>query len=91
MASREHTRSPWRIAFEALVATRNGGASESVTLKLNAKGGIQPEVVAVPQNGETLSEAAGRAESVYDALTAKYARPDTPFGPGLTESEAAGV
>lgn len=86
---RAHERSPWRIAYEQLAALMfaRGGASESVTLRMNAKGGTQPELTCVVRDGETLSEAVGRAETAYDALLAKYARPDTPFGPGRTQAE----
>lgn len=80
-------RSPWRIAFEAL-AHRNGSASESVTLRMNAKGGTQPEIVAVPQEGETLEQAVERGRSLYDGLCKAYARVETPFGPERKEGDA---
>jgi hypothetical protein len=60
----------------ALLA-RHGSGSESVTLKQNAKGETQWEVVAVAQEGESLLAAQQRAELVYDSLAAKYGPVDT--------------
>lgn len=68
---RAHERSPWRIAYELLIASRAGG-SESVSLKINAKGDVQPEVVAVRQNGESLLEAYGRASHVLRVARADF-------------------
>lgn len=71
MGDRLHERSPWRIAYELLLGSRSGG-SESVSLKINAKGDVQPEVVAVRQDGESLLEAYGRAERVLRVARADF-------------------
>lgn len=47
-------------------------AAESVTLKRNAKGEVQPEVVAVRHDSETLFDCAKRAEAVLDYLDTRY-------------------
>lgn len=60
--------------LEMLLA-RNVGASESVTLRLNAKGETQPEVTAVVLEGETLAEAAARASEVYQAVRDAFPSP----------------
>lgn len=67
MSTREHSRSPYRIAYEgllAVVAGRSSAASETITLKVNAKGDVQPEVVAVVREGESLMSAYARASEV---------------------------
>jgi hypothetical protein len=71
-----HRLSQGRI-LEMLLA-RNVGASESVTLRLNAKGETQPEVTAVVLEGETLSDAADRAQQVYDRLREHFAAATVP-------------
>lgn len=71
MTERKHVRSPWRDAYELLVGSRAGG-SESVTLKYNAKGDMQPEVTAVRQDGETLLEAYARASLVLRVAKADF-------------------
>ena len=84
MADRSHGVSPWRVAFELLVASRSGG-SESVTLKYNAKGDMQPEVTAVRQDGETLLQAYARASQTLRIARADFLPSDgsVPFE-GLT-------
>jgi hypothetical protein len=72
MPDRSHGRSPWRDAYEALMASR-GSSSETVTLKVNAKGEFQPEVTAVRQDGETLIEAYGRASRILRIARADFA------------------
>ena len=47
-------------------------AAESVTLKRNAKGEVQPEVVAVCAHDESLMECAKRAEQVLTYLDERY-------------------
>lgn len=67
MSTREHTRSPYRVAYEgllAVVAGRSSAASETVTLKQNAKGDVQPEVTAVAREGESLMACYARASEV---------------------------
>lgn len=67
MSTREHGFSPYRHAYEGLLAvltSRTSSASETVTLKVNAKGDVQPEVVAVCREGETLMAAYSRASEV---------------------------
>lgn len=67
MSTREHSRSPYRIAYEgllAVVAGRSSAASETVTLKQNAKGDVQPEITAVCREGESLMAAYARASEV---------------------------
>ena len=71
MADRSHGVSPWRTAYELLIRSRSGG-SESVTLKYNAKGDMQPEVTAVRQDGESLLEAYGRASHVLRVTRADF-------------------
>lgn len=71
MADRLHERSPWRIAYESLLASR-GSSSETVTLKVNAKGEVQPEVTAVRRDGESLLEAYGRASHVLRVARADH-------------------
>lgn len=93
MAERTHERSPWRIAHGEVVALMHavlarGGSAETVSLKMNAKGGTQPELTVVVQKDETLAQAVERAQTAYDGLVTRYARPDTPFGPGRTEGES---
>ena len=80
MSDRSHGVSPWRTAFELLVHSRSGG-SESVTLKYNAKGDMQPEVTAVRQDGETLLEAYGRASNVLRVAKADFVPPGEPVPP----------
>lgn len=74
MSARLHERSPYRIAYEgllAVVASRSTAASEAVTLKQNAKGDVQPEVTAVCREGESLSACYARAAEVMrEALLA---------------------
>lgn len=60
----------------ALLARHQGG-SESVTLKRNARGETQHEVVAVCHEGETLMEAGARALAVYFNVGAELEPPDT--------------
>ncbi len=85
MSTREHSRSPYRIAYEgllAVVAGRSSAASETVTLKVNAKGDVQPEVVAVVREGESLMAAYARASEVLrEAQTAfqNGVETETPF------------
>ena len=76
MSARAHERSPWRIAFESLLASR-GSASETVTLKVNAKGEVQPEVTAVAKDGEHLSAVYGRAAAVLETARRDF-RPSHP-------------
>lgn len=47
-------------------------AAESVTLKRNAKGEVQPEVVSVRQDNESLMECAKRCQAVLDYLDDAY-------------------
>lgn len=74
MSTREHGFSPYRHAYEGLLAVltaRSSSASETVTLKVNAKGDVQPEVVAVCREGESLMSAYARASEVLrEAQTA---------------------
>jgi fructoselysine-6-P-deglycase FrlB-like protein len=85
MSTREHTRSPYRIAYEgllAVVAGRSGAASETVTLKVNARGDVQPEVVAVVREGESLMAAYARASEVLTEAQRAFGNgveSDTPF------------
>lgn len=83
-ADRSHGVSPWRTAYELLIGSRSGG-SESVTLKYNAKGDMQPEITSVRQDGETLLEAYSRASLVLRVARADF-DPDQPSLPveGLT-------
>ena len=71
MTERSHGISPWRAAYELLLASRSG-SSESVSLKINAKGDVQPEVTAVRQDGESLLEAYGRASHVLRVARADF-------------------
>ena len=86
MSTREksHGVSPYRVAYEgllAVVAGRTSAASETVTLKVNAKGDVQPEVVAVCREGESLMAAYARASEVLrEAQTA--------FGNGVEVRDA---
>ena len=48
-------------------------AAESVTIKKNAQGRTQIEVTAVPRDGESLSDAADRADVLYVHLCATHA------------------
>ena len=77
MADRSHGVSPWRTAYELLIGSRSGG-SESVTLKYNAKGDMQPEVTSVRQDGESLLEAYGRASHVLRVARADFLPPGSP-------------
>ena len=64
---RAHGVSPYRVAYEGLLAvltSRSSAASETITLKVNAKGDVQPEVVAVCREGESLMSAYARASEV---------------------------
>ena len=90
-AERSHGVSPWRVAFELLVASRSGG-SESVTLKVNAKGEVQPDVTAVRQDGESLLEAYARAANVLRVARAEHSPSglDLPFQ-GLPEPHEAEI
>jgi hypothetical protein len=47
-------------------------AHESVTLKRNAKGEVQPEVTGVRQEGESHMECAKRVAAVLDYLDERY-------------------
>lgn len=47
-------------------------AAESVTLKRNAKGEVQPEVTAVRSEKESLMDCAKRAEAVLNYLDDRY-------------------
>lgn len=69
-------RSPWRIAFEALA--HRPAASESVTLRINAKREVQPEVTAVAKDGESLVSVYARAAAVLRGARADFPSPDDP-------------
>lgn len=85
MADRAHGFSPYKYAYDgllAVVAGRSSSASETVTLKQNAKGDVQPEVTAVCREGETIMACYARAQEVMrEALRAFGAAPhdETPF------------
>lgn len=70
MSERRHGFSPYKYAYDgllAVVAGRSSAASETVTLKQNAKGDVQPEITAVCREGESLMAAYARASEVMQA------------------------
>lgn len=69
-----------------LHAALTKSAAESVTIKKNAQGRTQIEVTAVPRDGETLAQAADRADVLYVHLTATHA----PATVGSADSEKEG-
>lgn len=74
---REHGVSPYRYALDKMAEVFAGrGSSETVTLKINAKQEMQPEVTAVRQDGETLLEAYARAASVLRVAKADFDPPE---------------
>lgn len=93
MSTREHSRSPWRTAFESLVASRGARAAgdESVSLSRNAKGLTQIEVQARAQEGENLGDVKDRAVAIYNALRDLYPMPDGTPGAENTELVADGA
>lgn len=81
---RQHGVSPYRVAYEGLLAvltSRASSASETVTLKVNAKGDVQPEVVAVCREGESLMAAYSRASEVLREAQRTFANGVAPDGP----------
>ena len=84
MSVREHTRSPWRTAYEGLLAVtaaRSSAASETVTLKQNAKGDVQPEVTATAREGESLMATYSRAAEVMRLALVEFGNGHVEEGP----------
>jgi hypothetical protein len=85
VTERPHGFSPYKYAYDgllAVLASRSTAASESITLKQNAKGDVQPEVTAVCREGESLQACYARAAEVMREARLAFGNghPDsTPF------------